>query len=197
MIESPNFNRRGFLLPEMVIALSVFSAISLALIMGFISLERNFAATTDFATNHTDAVRISDYLALDLRRALTVQTWPNNAVITVPAYYDANGSPQTPQLDGAGGIYYGNAGSSVQVHYYLSEGTIYRQQDAGTPQAIAENVSDFVFDVTDLGKVATTRITFQPMFRSSGASQSAIDATAVNDTVLLRNTRTDTGSSVY
>jgi type II secretory pathway component PulJ len=189
--------RSGFLLPEMVIALSVFSAISLALMMGFISLERNFAATTDFATNHTDAVRISDYLALDLRRALSVQTWQNNAVITIPPYYDADGQPQTPQLDGAGGVYYGTSGSSVQIHYYLSDGTIYRQQDAQTPQAIAENVSDFVFDVTDLGKVATTRITFKPMFRSSGPSQFAIDATAVNDTVLLRNTRTDTGGSVY
>ena len=189
--------RSAFLLPETMIAMSIFSAISLALMMGFISLERNFAATTDFATNHSDSVRISDYLALDLRQALTVQTSTNNTIITIPAYYDANGNPQTPQLDGEGGVYYGTSGSSVQVRYYLSNGTIYRQKGTDTPIAIAENVSDFTFSVTDLGKVANTRITFQPIFRSAGASQNAIDATAVYDTILLRNTRTDTNTGVY
>jgi type II secretory pathway component PulJ len=197
MMTRPNCAPSAFLLPETLIAMSIFSAISLALMMGFVSLERNFAATTDFATNHTDSVRISDYLALDLRRALSVQTAENSTTITIPSYYDANGNPQTPQLDGEGGVYYGASGSSVQIRYYLANGTIYRQQDALTSVAIAENVSDFIFTVTDLGKVATTRITFKPIFRSSGASQSAIDATAVYDTVLLRNTRTDTETGVY
>jgi type II secretory pathway component PulJ len=197
MMTRPNCAPSAFLLPETLVAMSIFSAISLALMMGFVSLERNFAATTDFATNHTDSVRISDYLALDLRRALSVQTAENSTTITIPSYYDANGNPQTPQLDGEGGVYYGASGSSVQIRYYLANGTIYRQQDALTPVAIAENVSDFIFTVTDLGKVATTRITFKPIFRSSGASQSAIDATGVYDTVLLRNTRTDTETGVY
>jgi type II secretory pathway component PulJ len=190
-------SKSAFLLPETMIAMTIFSAISLALVMGFVSLERNLAATTDFATNHTDSVRISDYLALDLRRALSVQTSQNNTVITIPAYYDANGAPQTPQLDGEGGIFYGTSDTSVQIHYFLSNGTIYRQQDALPAVAIAENVSDFIFNVTDLGKVATTRITFSPIFRSSGASQGVTDATAVYDTILLRNSRTDTSSSVY
>src|SRR5262249_2563933 len=152
----------GFLLQELLIALSIFSAISLALLMGFVSLERNFAATTDFATNHTDAMRISDYLALDLRRALTVVSTQNNATITIPSYYDNQGNPQTPQLDGEGGIYYGTDGSFITIQYYLSNGTIYRQQDNAAAVAIAQNVSDFVFTLTDLGKVVTTRITFSP-----------------------------------
>ncbi|MEP6602123.1 MAG: hypothetical protein ABJB49_09995, partial [Nitrospirota bacterium] len=59
----------GFSLSETMISTGIFSAISLGLLMGFVSLERNFAATTDFATNHADEARISDYLALDLRRA--------------------------------------------------------------------------------------------------------------------------------
>src|ERR1044071_8530524 len=133
MMTRPNCAPSAFLLPETLIAMSIFSAISLALMMGFVSLERNFAATTDFATNHTDSVRISDYLALDLRRALSVQTAENSTTITIPSYYDANGNPQTPQLDGEGGVYYGASGSSVQIRYYLAKGTIYRQQDALTP----------------------------------------------------------------
>jgi len=191
------FVPEGFLLQELLIALTIFSAISLALLMGFVSLERNFAATSDFATNHTDAMRISDYLALDLRRALTVVSTQNNTTITIPSYYDSQGQPQTPQLDGEGGVYYGTDGSSITIRYYLSNGTIYRQQDNAPAVAIAQNVSDFVFTLTDLGKVVTTRITFSPIFSSAGASQNAIAATAIYNTTLLRNTRTDTGSSVY
>jgi type II secretory pathway component PulJ len=191
MIRSSARRAGGFLLLDTMIAMSIFTAISMALIMGFVSLERNFAATTDFATNHTDALRISDYLALDLRRALSIQTAQNETTVTIPAYYDSNGLPQTPQLDGHGGIYYGSAGSVVTIHYYLQNGKIYRQEDANTAVAIAENVSDFVFSVTDLGKVATTRITFKPIYRSGGASDSVIAATTVFNTTLLRNTRTD------
>jgi len=182
----------GFVLMDTMIAMSIFTAISMALLMGFVSLERNFAATTDFATNHTDAVRISDYLALDLRRALSIQAGQNTTTVTVPAYYDVNGQPQSPQLDGNGGVYYGVAGSVVTIRYYLQNGTIYRQENSNPAVAIADNVSDFVFSVTDLGKVATTSITFKPIFRSGGASNGVVAATAVFNTTLLRNTRTDT-----
>src|SRR5450432_3690880 len=156
MKKPERIDEAGYLLVELVVALSIFSAISLALVMGFTSLERNLAATTDFATNHTDAVRISDYLALDLRRALSLVTTPNDTTISIPAYYDASGNPQMPQLDGEGGVYYGSINSVVQMRYYLFNGTIYRQQDSATPVAIAENVADFNFSVTDLGKVVTT-----------------------------------------
>jgi type II secretory pathway component PulJ len=183
---------QAFLLQEVMISLSIFSAISLALIMGFVSLERNFAATTDFATNHSDSVRISDYLARDLRRALSVTSASNDVTLTVPAYYDADGNPQTPQIDGEGDVYYGTSGSVVTVRYYLSGSTIYRQENNGIPVGIAENVKDFNFTVTDLGKVATTRITFNPIFLSGGASGDSIAGTAIYNTILLRN-----GSGVY
>ena len=81
---------------KMMISMVIFSVICMGLLMGMVSLERNFVATTDFATNHADAIRISDYLALDLRRALTVQATQNNTTITVPSYYDTNGTPRTP-----------------------------------------------------------------------------------------------------
>lgn len=187
----------GFLLQETMIALTIFSAISLALLMGFTSLQRNFVATTDFATNHTDAMRISDYLARDLRCALTVTSTQNNTTITIPSYYDNQGTPQVPQLDGEGGIYYGSDGSSITIRYYLFNGTIYRQENAAPAVAIAQNVSDFLFTLTDLGKVVTTKITFNPIFVSGGASQAATAATAIYNTTLLRNSRADIVSSVY
>jgi type II secretory pathway component PulJ len=187
----------GFLLSEMMISTLIFSAISLGLLMGFTALERNYAATTDFALNHADQMRISDYLALDLRRALAIQAARNDTTIYIPSYYDANGNAQTPVLDGEGGVYYGALGSSVRVHYYLSGGTIYRQQDTGIPVALATNVQDFVFDVTDAGKVVSTRIIFNPTFTSGRASADATAATAFYNTTLLRNTRTDNQIGIY
>jgi hypothetical protein len=187
----------GVVLAEILFSTVIFAAISLGLILGFISLERNYAATTDFATNHADEMRISDYLALDLRRALALQATTNDTTISIPQYYGSDGLPQTPTLDGDGTVSYGTPGSTVQIHYYLAGGTIYRQQDSLTPVALAVNVQDFIFNVTDSGKVVTTRITFNPTFRSSGASADATAATAFYNTTLLRNARSDTNVSVY
>jgi type II secretory pathway component PulJ len=187
----------GFLLSETMISTLIFAAISMGLLMGFTALERNYTATTDFATNHADEMRISDYLALDLRRALSVEAARNDTTIYIPSYYDSTGTPQTPVLDGSGGVYYGAAGSSVRIHYYLSGGTIYRQQGAANPVALAVNVQDFIFDITDAGKVVSTRITFNPTFVAGRASADATAATAFYNTTLLRNTRTDNQIGVY
>jgi type II secretory pathway component PulJ len=187
----------GFLLGEMMISTILFAAISMGLLMGFTALQRNYTATSDFALNHADQMRISDYLALDLRRALALNAATNDTTIYIPSYYDGTGQPQTPTLDGHGGVYYGVAGSSVSVHYYLSGGTIYRQQNGGTPVALAVNVQDFIFNIIDSGKVVSTRITFNPTFTSGRASADATAATAFYNTTLLRNTRTDNQIGVY
>lgn len=187
----------GYVLTELIVSTSIFCSISVGLLMGFTALERNYAATSDFSLNHADEMRISDYMALDLRRAISVQAARNDTTIYIPAYYDSTGAAQTPTLDGHGGVYYGTSGSSVRIHYYLMAGTIYRQQDNAAAISLAVNVHDFVFNVTDAGKVVTTHITFNPTFNSSGASAAATTATAFYNTTLLRNSRTDIQSSVY
>lgn len=187
----------GFSLSEVMISSLIFSAIAMGLLMGFTALERNYSATADFALNHADQMRISDYLALDLRRALSVEAARNDTSIYIPNYYDASGNPQTPVLDENGGVYYGALGSSTKVHYYLSGGTIFRQKDSGNPIALATNVQDFIFDVTDAGKVVSTRITFNPTFGSGRAAADPNAATAFYNTTLLRNKRTDNQIGVY
>src|SRR5437016_12985990 len=189
--------RDGYVIAELLISSTIFCSVSVGLLMGFTSLERTYAATTDFSANHADEMRISDYMALDLRRAIAIHAAENDTTIHIPAYYDQSGSPQTPTLDGQGGVFYGASGSSVTVHYYLMAGTIYRQQGSAAATPLAVNVQDFIFDVTDAGKVVTTRITFNPTFNSSGASSAATTATAFYNTTLLRNSRTDIQSSVY
>jgi type II secretory pathway component PulJ len=191
-------NRRdGFLLSEVMVSTLIFAAISMGLLMGFTALERNYSATTQYALNHADEMRISDYLALDLRRALSVQAARNDTTIFIPSYYDSSGNPRTPALNSSGGVYYGAAGSSITVHYYLSGGIIFRQQDSAVPVPLARNVQDFVFDVTDAGKVISTRIVFNPTFTSGRASADATAATAFHNTTLLRNTRTDNQIGIY
>ena len=187
----------GYALSEMIVASTIFCSVSFGLLMGFTALERNYAAATDFTQNHADEMRISDYMAMDLRRAIAVQAARNDTTIFIPSYYDQAGSPKTPSLDGEGGVIYGAAGSSVRVHYYLMAGTIYRQQDNAAATPLAVNVQDFAFNVTDAGKVVTTQITFNPTFNSAGASSAATAATAFYNTTLLRNSRTDIESSVY
>ena len=180
-----------------MISSSIFAFVCLGLLMGFTALEHNYAAATDFAVNHADEMRISDYMALDLRRALAVVAAQNDTTIYIPSYYDETGNPQTPTLDGKGGVYYGASGSSVRIHYYLSGGTIYRLQEDRNPTPLAVNVEDFRFSVTDLGKVVQTRINFSPTFSPTGKTESGMAATSFYNTTLLRNSRTDIQSSVY
>jgi prepilin-type N-terminal cleavage/methylation domain-containing protein len=198
VIRNPELRgRAAFTLTELSISVAIFSIVSIGLLMGFTSLERSYAATGAYTINHADQLRISDYLAVDLRRAVAVQAAQNDTSIFIPSYYDATGAVQTPTLDGSGGVYYGGKGSWIQVRYYLSNGSIYRQQGTGPAVVLADNVQGFVFDVTDVGKVVKTKITFNPRFTSAGASSTATASTAFYNTTLLRNTRTDVVSGVY
>lgn len=190
LVRAKRLSCAGFNLAELMISTAIFSTVSAALIMGFVSLKRNYVATTDFAINHADQMRISDYLAMDFRRAVKLDP-PNRNDVTVylPCYYDATKNPQTPVLDGNGGVFYGAQNCSVPVHYYLSGSVIYRAEGTATPVALATEVQDFVFDTSDLGKVVKTSITFKPTFRSGGASTTIAQATAFNNITLLRNNR--------
>ena len=132
----------GFTISELSISVAIFSIVSIGLLMGFTSLERSYAATTVYTINHADQLRISDYLAVDLRRAIAVQAAQNDTSIYIPTYYDANGAVQTPTLDGNGGVYYGAPGVSVKVHYYLSNGSIYRQEGNCPAVVLADNGDD-------------------------------------------------------
>src|SRR5439155_1103444 len=70
--------KAGYVVSELIVSSSIFCSISLGLLMGFTSLERNYAATSDFSVNHADEMRISDYMAMDLRRAIAVQAAKND-----------------------------------------------------------------------------------------------------------------------
>lgn len=131
-------SRGGFTLTELAVSTAIFSIVSVGLLMGFTSLERSYTATTDFTVNHADQMRISDYLALDLRRAVAVNAATKE--IAIPIYYNSvDKSPLLPALDGEGGVFYTatdmtgrkvrsgptapSAGLGLEGEYYVHVGT--------------------------------------------------------------------------
>src|SRR3954470_22702402 len=125
MVRSRRSSCAGFNLAELMISTTIFSMVSGALLMSFTALKKNYVATTDFATNHADQMRIADYLALDFRRAVKIdppvtnaQPVTNDVSVYVPSYYDSTPAHllQEPVLDSNGVVYYGAVGSSVKIH---------------------------------------------------------------------------------
>ena len=201
----------GFTLAEIMVSMAAFSMVSVALLMASTSLRRNASAVSDYSSDHADQMRLSDYIAMDLRRSISVGTLstPNNVSMVIPQYMPTPApaatprpTPYGPQLDGQGGVYYSAltkpsgtllslwlSNCTVTVSYYLQGETIYRVEGSAPPIALADKVKDFAFTASsaDNNKVIETTITFRPRFKSSGASADAIAATTFRNRTLLRN----------
>src|SRR2546430_78851 len=85
-------------MPLTLVVTGVSGIVLVALIMGSIALQRSYAAVTDYATAMNDQARISDYMAVDMRRALDVQVNGSTLTCTVPNYYKTDGSPNPPTI---------------------------------------------------------------------------------------------------
>src|SRR2546430_15123909 len=101
--QSLSKSQAGYAISELIVSTSIFCSISMGLLMGFTSLERNYSATTDFTHNHADVMRISDYMAMDLLRASAVLGGKNGTTLFLPAFYLPTSNPPTPAVDGPGG----------------------------------------------------------------------------------------------
>jgi hypothetical protein len=69
----------GFTVAEMAVAAGIGTAILAGLTSASIALQRSFVAIEDYAKGQNDQMRISDYLALDLRRAFSVSITGSSA----------------------------------------------------------------------------------------------------------------------
>jgi hypothetical protein len=182
------------------VASAILSLVMAALVVGVSTLQRTFRASQHHAKSQVEQARLLDYVARDLRRALTVSVdtfeGASRIKITIPDYYDEKGTPdiisddepRRPRIVGRT-IEYGT--SPVPVSYYKSGSTIFRSY-RGRTSPIVTDVTDFNLSFTDAGKqTVQVAVTFVPRYNFTG-SRNVNDlraATRATQTVLLRNMR--------
>ena len=99
----------GFTIAEMTVAMGVGTVILAGFTAASIALQRSFVAIEDYAKGQNDQMRISDYLALDLRRAFSVSISGSSAqppvtvTLTIPNFYSAPNTPYDPHITGVTG----------------------------------------------------------------------------------------------
>jgi hypothetical protein len=153
-------------------------------------LRRAFKASDAYSSSKRDQMRLTDYLALDLRRALTVHAVAHATTLltlTIPDYYNADGSPRVPTVNQLVAEY-GDPAIPVTVTYFKAGASIYRRENNRTAIEVASNVNDFKITVEDLNKVVKTRVSFTPTFLPVPGAYSR-ESTVLHNTVWLRNKR--------
>jgi Tfp pilus assembly protein FimT len=219
--QSTRSRRAGWTVTEMMVAVSLISVITTGAFFGMMSLQRSFTATIGYSSHLGDELRISDYIARDLRQATSVSKSgtgiTTRLTLTIPNYFAADGTPRTPTIDNkTGGVSYQDSlgVKTVPVIYYIDGSSMYRNFN-GTPLVIAANVQDFdlfmldsatdINAVTDFnfsdisGKVAEVKlqVRFKTAFRRLLTATGVNPSTALYNTTLLRNVRTDSATGLY
>lgn len=183
----------AFTVAELMIALAVGALALAAAVSAAVSMQRCIVAGEEFAADKTEQTRLSDYLALDLRRAITVKgpVGLDLLTVTIPNFYDADGEPRTPNIVKMPDLTYVAQydPASVTVVYRKVNSTITRTEGTGDPVVIADNVQDFdcAFDGIGVDKFVRTRISFVPSFQRGTPSAATKAATTLHNTIRLRN----------
>ena len=213
-----NVRRTAFTLAETVVAVGVGTAVLAAFTYGAVALQRSFAAIEDYTKGMNDQMRISDYLAMDMRRVFSISisgtcsSPPLTVTMTIPNFYASADYPNDPKITPLQGWPYKKhhhnhhqniilnqavdyapasnpAATTLTVTYVFDNGSNTLTRSVnGVATVIATDVKDFCVNVNDLDETANTSITFQPKFRTL-ASPDAISGTTYFQTTLMRNTR--------
>lgn len=185
--------RAGITIPDLVVSTAITAVIAAGMLTTITTLQKATAASQHYAESQLRQARILDYIARDLRRALTVVV-DNTAggeriTLTIPDYYDSKHVPRDPIIAN-GGITYTAVGGEIPVAYYRRAGVFYRAV-SGVESVLATDVADFDADFTDSGKqTVSVKVTFTPHYRFGGSEVSTLrEGTAASTTTLLRNIR--------
>jgi len=185
-IAGTRYGTAGLTLLELLFATSITGVMVAGLLVGAVLIQRSFAASRHYLDAQAAQARLIDYMALDLRRALTVTTSNNALTMTIPDFYETDGEPRTPGIQGGTAIYGPRPRS---ISYYKDGQTIYRKEET-TVTTLATDVADFQLLFTDSGQSISVSVTFEPRFQLSSAARASVrDGTAAYSTTLLRNKR--------
>jgi prepilin-type N-terminal cleavage/methylation domain-containing protein len=196
----------GFTLPETLIAMSLGLVVIGAAMTSGIALQKSFNAVDNYFGTHMQQIRIIDYLNRDVKRGLIVTTSVDlqSVTVTTPSYLiqagDAEaianpalvGTARTPTVTYTSSglqVNYGAANSTIV--YSISGASILRTEN-GVVTTIASSTDQLVPKTTDVElantECATTSVTFQPIFTSSGMAAER-SGTSLFATAYLRNKR--------
>jgi hypothetical protein len=182
----------AFTLTEMIVSIACATFILAAVVAASVSLQRSYAAAETYSNTEGDQLRVLDYIAMDCRRATSANVASVNNLpvltLTVPVFYDpCNGNvPVTPVMVNGVVTYKGGSNTdcanititSVTVKYTQSGTNVTRevisQNTNGTTSdittAIAQNVSSFTVNDTDLTNWVSCTIMFFPTFLHNAGS---------------------------
>lgn len=183
---------RAFTLSGLLVSTAITATVAGGMLTAVVAIQKSTSASYHHIRSQIQQARLIDYIARDLRRALTVQVGSSQSGetlnITIPDYYDASGSPRDPVIAN-GGIVYGSS-SGVPVSYFKSGGEVIRRAN-GKNEVLATDVQEFKFDYTDNGEQAVSvSISFVPRFQFRNTNSEALrDSTTTFATTLLRNKR--------
>ena len=189
--------REAFTMVEVIIGMAVAAAMLAATLYAGSGLLRSLYAADDYSGESNEQLRAVDYIARDIRGALTVNipTGGQTLVLTLPQFYasyDAQGNPAgapvNPSLAGGTPVY-GNVAQPLQVTYFASGQNLIRQQVVQSTGATAQlvvstNVNNFQLAFVPQGTAVHFAITFQPRQRSASAALQA--GTMLSATVASR-----------
>jgi hypothetical protein len=193
LIRLPKSRVAGAMLPDLLVSAAITAVIAAGMLTATASLQRSGAAAYHHTRSQIQQARIIDYVARDLRRALTVTVdsfeGAERLNLTIPDFYDATKTPRDPLIVN-GGISYGAASGGVPISYYKSGDKFYRREGS-VATVLATGVQEFIPDFTDSGKQSVSvSISFQPKFQFGSVGNSSIrNGTMTSATTLLRNKR--------
>ena len=160
----------GHTLVEVLVASACMAILSAGLLVGIMSIQKSYLACSHHVTAQTQQMRLTDYMALDLRRASTVVTSGSTLTLTIPDYYAVDPvtgvkTPRMPTLSGGYAVY-GNDANSPVVRYYQEGEYIKRSEGADPILTLCSDVQDFLISYSDSQnqKVAVS-VTFLPRFQ--------------------------------
>ena len=180
-----NMKTRGTTLSELLVTMAIAVTAVAGILSSTAALRKSFVASEYHVKSQAAQMLLLDYVALDLRRAISVSVLNNSITITIPDYYDNTGTPRTPQMKN-GGIVYGTTPQVVQ--YSLNNNKLIRTQGTKTT-VLADNAETFHIQFADNGQSISVDATFVPKYSFSGNTQTLLDGTRISTTILLRNKR--------
>ena len=203
-------SRSGATLIETMVTVAITGFAMTSIYIGSIAVQKSFRAAQMYSTTQAGQLRVIDYVALDLRRAVDWTPVGNEVRMKIPNFYDNTNPekpiPRHPRVSKNGEVYYGTSPADlIDIRYYTVERTnsagrrvndVCRAVTSGgktTDTVLVTGAEEFkpVYQQSDTKRqVVYTKISFPPVFRPFINSGDVYkDGTTTFATTMVRNKR--------